>query len=290
MEPLPLLGVYSLAIVVASLAGGWTAARFRLTHTGLQATMSFVGGLMLGIALLHLIPHGIHHAQNVDLVALWTLIGLLVMFFLVRTFHFHQHDLPDWREPEQMSAEPVHPVQQHEHGSAESCGHSHGPHELSWLGVTLGLGLHTLIDGVAVGSAVVSQHAHTSGSGWYGAGVFLAVLLHKPLDAMSVTALMLSRGWSLRAAHGVNLLIALMCPLGALLVALGMDWSNLPQATLFGAALGFSAGVFLCISLSDLLPELQFHAHDRIPLSLALLGGVGAAILIGALEPAHLHP
>ena len=38
-------------------------------------------------------------------------------------------------------------------------------------------------------------------------------------------------------------------------------------------ALAFSAGTFLCIALSDLLPELQFHAHDRFKLSLALLAG-----------------
>ena len=40
--------------------------------------------------------------------------------------------------------------------------------------------------------------------------------------------------------------------------------------------LAFSAGTFLCIALSDLLPELQFHAHDRWKLSAALLAGVGA--------------
>jgi zinc and cadmium transporter len=39
-------------------------------------------------------------------------------------------------------------------------------------------------------------------------------------------------------------------------------------------ALAFSAGTFLCIALSDLLPELQFHSHDRLKLSVALLAGV----------------
>ena len=52
-----------------------------------------------------------------------------------------------------------------------------------------------------------------------------------------------------------------------------------------GCALAFSAGVFICISLSDLLPELEFHAHDRFKLSLALLLGVAAAWGIGYLEP-----
>ncbi len=38
-------------------------------------------------------------------------------------------------------------------------------------------------------------------------------------------------------------------------------------------ALAFSAGTFLCIALSDLLPELQFHSHDRLKLSISLIAG-----------------
>ena len=50
-----------------------------------------------------------------------------------------------------------------------------------------------------------------------------------------------------------------------------------------------SAGVFICISLSDLLPEVQFHSHDRLKLSAALLLGIVTAWAIGFLEPAHTH-
>jgi zinc and cadmium transporter len=53
-----------------------------------------------------------------------------------------------------------------------------------------------------------------------------------------------------------------------------------------GCALAFCAGTFLCISCSDLLPELQFHSHDRLKLSVALLAGLGVAILIGVIEEA----
>ena len=49
---------------------------------------------------------------------------------------------------------------------------------------------------------------------------------------------------------------------------------------LLGSALAFSGGTFLCISCSDLLPELHFHVHDRFWLSVALLGGLAIAVAI----------
>jgi zinc and cadmium transporter len=57
-----------------------------------------------------------------------------------------------------------------------------------------------------------------------------------------------------------------------------------------GSALGFSAGAFLCIATSDLLPELQFHSHDRVKLSIALLLGLALAWAIVLVEGAgHGH-
>ena len=47
--------------------------------------------------------------------------------------------------------------------------------------------------------------------------------------------------------------------------------------------------MFVCIALSDLLPEVQFHAHDRVPLSLSLLVGLLLAWCIGFFEPEHSH-
>jgi zinc and cadmium transporter len=52
--------------------------------------------------------------------------------------------------------------------------------------------------------------------------------------------------------------------------------SSDPQSGL-GQTLGFAAGAFLCIATSDLLPELQFHRHDRVKLSAALAAGLALA-------------
>ena len=51
-----------------------------------------------------------------------------------------------------------------------------------------------------------------------GLGTFLAVALHKPLDSLSITTIMISQGWSARSRQAVNLGYSLICPLGAALL------------------------------------------------------------------------
>jgi zinc and cadmium transporter len=56
------------------------------------------------------------------------------------------------------------------------------------------------------------------------------------------------------------------------------------RGQLTGAALSISAGTLLFIALSDLLPEVQFHRHDRLLLFSALVAGVALMGGIALLE------
>ena len=109
------------------------------------------------------------------------------------------------------------------------------------------------------------------------------MILHKPFDAMAVSTLMHAGGKSKFSRHFLNGLFALASPLGAALFYFGARHSRIARR---GARLlaGILRGSFLCIASSDLLPELQFHSHDRLKLSVMLLAGLSMAILIGQLE------
>jgi zinc and cadmium transporter len=290
-----LLVVYCVLIVAASLVGGWLPFFVQLTHRRMQLLMSFVGGLMLGVAVLHLIPHSVHEQGSIDRAAVWVLAGLLFMFLLIRVFHVHAHehgDTSDAQDPHHHDHDHEGPCDHgnsHDH-SALTTHHSPHTHPFNWLGLAFGLALHTLIDGLALGAAVAAEaHRH---EGWHLAGLatFLAVATHKPLDALSITSLMTASGrWSREAIWLANFCFALMCPLGALGFVLGIGALLGEQHVAVGCALAFAAGVFLCISLADLLPEVAFHAHDRGRLTLALALGVALAWGIGFLEPQHAH-
>lgn len=305
MAPGFLLAIYALLIMTASMAGGMAPALMHFTHRQLHLLMSLVAGLMLGVAVFHLLPHAAASLHSVESAVNWLMAGLLGMFFLIRAFHFHQHASlePDDAQAPGSNGESEHsgclvhapaapPDHDHDHDSPGS--HTHhsqdrpSAHKLSWIGIGFGLSIHTLIDGMALGASVQAEAAF-GGSLWFvGVPTFLAIALHKPLDAMSITTLMASAGWSRGWRFAANVAFAAICPLGVLLF-LGIDRVWLTNVSLVGAALAFSAGVFLCISLGDLLPEIQFHHHDRFQLSLALLTGVMMAWCLHFLEPDHVH-
>jgi zinc and cadmium transporter len=145
--------------------------------------------------------------------------------------------------------------------------------------------VHSLVGGVALASAVAADYHVRAGLGPAGLGVFVATLVHKPADALTITSLMLRAGSARRNAYLINLGFALMIPVGVAIFAVGLAGAgNGSVAAWTAGALAFSAGTFLCIALSDLLPELQFHSHDRLKLSIALLAGIALMAAAAAVE------
>lgn len=295
----------SLAIL-AALAGGWLPMVVRFTHRRSQMILSFVSGLMLGVAMFVLLPHALEADGSIDQAMLAMVAGLLLMFGMLRAFHFHQHG-PVATVPQTtldcVTQDGLPILQSHDHSHDHGhdhdhdhadCGHSghhhHShDHKLSWLGVGFGLSVHTFLDGVML-AASVQADALLNSSGWLGLGAFLAIVLHKPLDSMAISSLMAVGGWSLGMRQLVNLAFSMTLPLGALVFSITLGQFDSHQGTVVAIALAFSAGALLCIALADLLPEIQFHDHDRVTLSILLLAGVTMAYVAARIEHAgHDH-
>ncbi|MCA1686480.1 MAG: ZIP family metal transporter, partial [Planctomycetia bacterium] len=262
----------------------------------LQVYLSASAGAMLGAAFFHMMPEAVRMGSPGALK--WSAVGLLALFFLERFFAFHHHEAP---------ADPAEPCPTHPHEHPGGRGHSAGLVDpkapggtggsakgtsLHWGAAAFGLAAHSVAGGVALASAAAADAEVRHGLGAAAWGVFIATFVHKPADALTVVSLMLRAGAPRPMAHLVNLAFALMIPAGVALFFLGIQGLDPSTATdLTAGALAFSAGTFLCISLSDLLPELQFHAHDRLKLSAALLAGVGvmAAASLWESPDAHDH-
>lgn len=250
-----MLFFFCISIVVASLLGGVVPMLIKPTHRRMQLAMSCIGGVMAGIAVLDLLPEALAYGET-KTVMLWLLGGFLTIFLLERFLPSHCHEIAE-------------DGQEHEY----TCGHEH---KLTWIGTYTGLTLHSVLAGVALAAA------WSAGGVEVGLGVFIAIVLHKPFDGLTLVAMMRVAHVPKAKAHFANVLFSLGVPIGVMLFQLGGEVSHAAIA----ASLAFSAGMFLCISLSDLLPELQFHGHDRFSLTIALILGIAIAWGVSSL---HSH-
>ena len=288
-----LLFLYCGMIVLVSIGGGRLPSMMRLTHLRTQLLMSGVGGLMLGIAMLHLLPHAAEVLSSPIQMGAGSLCGLVVMFLLVRLFHTHAHGFAET------------PNDPHHH---DGCVHGHKPTGLSaasgqirvsasensdvgnrpprftWAAVFFGLVLHTLVDGLALAASVMVESGHQL---FAGAATFIAIAAHKPLDAFAITSMMSRQKWSPAMQDAVNLSFSMACPVGAAIFYFAAGSVGEFDIVL-GWGLAVSAGFFIGIALADLLPEVAFHDHDRGKLTAALLVGVFLAVAIELL-PGHSH-
>jgi len=281
------LAIYLVLIAAAAFAGGSSMAFLRLGHRPMQVLLSLTSGILLGVGLLHLLPHasfalgaGSPGGQNIEAAAGWALLGFFAMFLLERAFHGHAHHTAD---------------EGHHHGHEH--GHDHGPCESApaatgrwaWCGAFAGLALHSLADGAALAASVKADAAHGGGivSGF---ATFLAILLHKPFDSAIIATLLISSGASAGFRRTINTAYALIVPLGAVAFVAGLRLLGAHQGDVLGVAMAMAAGAFICIAAADLLPEVQFHSHDRVLLTTALALGLCIAWGITLIERAtHAH-
>ena len=248
--------IYTLIVAGLSLIGAWLPLRTRLGHASLQRYLSLAAGALLGAALFHLLPEASEHIHAHF--GLPAVLGVAVVFFLQRYLAPHCHE-PLAEPPVEHEPHPEHDHTCHDH--------AHGASLASSFVAVLALSIHSFFDGVALGAVA------DGGDQSLLAAVFLSVLIHKPMDGLSVSVLLLNGGATRRNLWLTQIFYAALVPIGALAFSLTRGAIAEPS-TFVGYTLAFSAGTFLAIALTDLLPELHFHTHDRHKLSAALLAGL----------------
>lgn len=290
------LWLYSLLIPIASLLGGHLPFRGRVSHSRLQFYLSLSAGVMLGASFFHVMPEAMEYAG--PLFGWWMALGAVGLFCIERFIAPHSHEI-DGGGHHHGKHEHVHQHEggdEHKHALGTPNHHDQraaAPAVAGWMAV-VGLTIHTFMNGVGLAGATLagSEQAKSSLLGWAlpGLAMFLAIILHKPADALAISTVLTRKGASRHMVGLVQVGFALMVPVGVVAFcltsgAIKEDMRN----QLTGAALAFSAGTFLFIALSDLLPEVQFHRHDRFALFLALVFGVAVMGGIALLEGHEEH-
>ena len=136
---------------------------------------------------------------------------------------------------------------------------THRVSAVAGLTALIGLSLHTFFDGVAIASGFLV-------SGRLGFMLFLAVLVHKLPEGVTMASMMLAGGQSRARAVASAAGLGVATLLGVVLTEV--------VAPLARHGLALSAGVTLYVAASNLVPEFQ-QRRRGLP-TVAFLGGVAA--------------
>ena len=224
-----------LALSVASLAGALTLSlgQGRLERV-IFLLVAFAVGAMLGGAFLHLIPESYETLGGGPETGLLVLAGVLAFFVLEKFLHWrHQHGAP----------EAIAGATGHTHAHPATGGEGSAPFALVAL---VGSAAHNLIDGAVVAAAYLVSIPT-------GVVTTLAVMLHEIPQEIGNFGVLVYGGYSPRRALLYNFASGLVGLVGAgLVLTLGRHVEGLADALL-----PVTAGAFLYIAGSDLIPELN---------------------------------
>ena len=218
-------------------------------------SLSLVGiavGSLLGDAFIHVLPEANSQINNNLIVSLLTILGMLLFFILEKVVRWrHCHD------PQCLADED-----------------DHGHHQEHIVSISLvGEAFHNFIDGVIISTSFIVNPA-------LGIATSLAVLLHEIPQEIGHFGIFIHQGLSLSKTLFLNLISASFAFIGVIIVfIIGGSVSN------FSAYfLPITAGGFIYLAASDLIPELHRHQPNIISsLSQVFLVILGVALMAGLL-------
>lgn len=254
-------------ILIATLLGGLISVLLAAALTApilavlVRHLVSLSTGVLLGTALLHVLPQAFEsHAAPHALFL--TLLGGILFFFLLekvelyRHGHHHEHDHHD-----------------HHHGfDAEQAGRG------GWS-VLVGDSIHNFCDGVLIAGAFLVDP---------GVGLFtaLAIIAHEIPQEVGDYIVLINAGFSKAKALMFNALSGLAAVLGG-----GLGYFLLgPWQELLPYLMVVAASSFVYVAVADLIPQLQrrLSARDTALQVVWLAAGLGIiALLVGGHDHHH---
>jgi ZIP family zinc transporter/zinc and cadmium transporter len=218
--------VFALAAALGNVAGALAVVRhLRRGLRAIDGCLAFGAGFMIAVTVLGILPRVFRGGSTAPL---YVLLGYFAVHLAQHVFTPHFH------------------FGEETHRLSPAAGWS----------ALLGLTVHTFFDGVAIASGfLVSNHL--------GILLFLAVLLHKLPEGVTIASVVVAGGQSRNRAVAAAAALGVATILGVLLT------EHVEPLAQNGLAL--SAGVTLYVAASDLVPE--FQAKRDWLIALAFFGG-----------------
>lgn len=200
-------------------------------------------GAMFGDTFIHLLPESFERFSSPLATSLYCLAGIGV-FFVLEKFLLWRHDHADE--------------------------HTHPLHPVGYLNLVAD-GLHNFMDGILIGASYLVSIP-------IGVGTTIAVCFHEIPQEIGDFGVLLHAGFTRAQALWMNALTASLAIAGAVTSLLVGSW----LAPFSGAILPLTAGGFIYIAGSDLVPELHKERQPgQAAIQLLAIGsGIGLMLLL----------
>lgn len=261
MPPMTLVYIVA-ATAIGGLLSVLIAASLTVALLGrvVKGLVSLSAGVLLGTALLHVLPEAFESQASAHELFL-TLLGGLLFFWLLEKVDLYRHA--------------------HHH---EGDGHDHHHHfdvqqaGRGGMGVLVGDSIHNFCDGVIIAAAFLADVR-------LGVVTAMAIVAHEIPQEAGDYIVLLNAGFSRARALAYNALSGLASVLGGVVGYVAMG----PFESLFPYLLVVASSSFIYVAVADLLPQLQQRLHWRETLAqIGLLGlGLGVVALASGMRHAH---
>lgn len=209
--------------------------------------ISLAVGALFGDALIHLIPESFEDSSSPALTSLYVIAGIITFFLMERFLHWHH-------EHHEHSLNPVHPV--------------------AYINIVSD-GMHNFLDGLIIGASYLVSIP-------LGIATTVAVALHEIPQEQGDFGILVHAGLSPRKALLLNFLSGILALVGVVIsLALGPEMEEYTAIMI-----PITAGGFIYIAGSDLIPELHHERGLRRSVSqfLMMLIGIGLMYALLLLE------
>lgn len=227
LDTLSYIILFTLVGSVFSLIGGvFLLFNEKKTLKYSHFLAAFAAGTLLGTVFFDLLPEALNSSEELSLgidIFIWTLAGILGFFLLERFIHWFHHHQHDYEE------EPVKPTVPL---------------------IILGDSVHNFIDGVVIAATFLVNIP-------LGIVTTLAVAAHEIPQEIGDFGILLHKGLRRKKVLLVNIFSALTAVVGALIAF----WVGERIEASLPILLAITAGFFIYIAASDLIPEI--HHENR---------------------------
>ncbi|HJH57200.1 MAG TPA: ZIP family metal transporter [Euryarchaeota archaeon] len=261
MEAVATFALYSVLLLVVSMAGALLPRVKKLSDRQAHLLMALSAGIFLGLLFFLLLPEAVHECQDGGYDIHQIMYAIVAGFVLIMT---------------------VEMLLKHRHMggcSCECCQDNHS-HKITSMSSFAGLSVHAACDGLALAATFLAGEE-------VGLIATVGMCIHKLVVLFSLSTTMILTDFTQRQSLIRLFAFSLITPLAGVVFFIALGGIGDIEG-LTGIPLAFAAGTFMYVSMCDILPEAYHRKkQDLGSYGLVILGIV--LILAFSLLFPHTH-